>query len=189
MTCIIGYNDKENKKLYMIGDSAGVASNGTDITIRKDPKVFINGEFLIGFTTSFRMGQILQNIDFPKNTSKKSDFEFMCTDFIDTVIKAFTKNKYGKLVNDEKQGGVFMVGYNGNLYTIFTDNQVAIHNKPYDSVGCCRRYALGSMASLQDSGHDIETMLTMAMDVSVEFCGGVRPPYTLKTLSYKRNEK
>lgn len=64
MTCIIGYNDKENEKIYMIGDSAGVSN--LDVTVRSDKKVFFNGDFLFGFTTSFRMGQILMNAELPK---------------------------------------------------------------------------------------------------------------------------
>ena len=56
MTCIVGVVD--NGKVYMGGDSAGVG--GLCIETRKQPKVFRNGDFLIGYTDSFRMGQLLQ---------------------------------------------------------------------------------------------------------------------------------
>jgi hypothetical protein len=39
MTCIVGYIDRQNKKIYMGGDSASVGGN--TLRIRKDPKVFI----------------------------------------------------------------------------------------------------------------------------------------------------
>ena len=55
MTCIVGLID--GNRVWMGGDSAGVS--GLDITVRSDPKVFRNGDFLIGFTSSFRMGQLL----------------------------------------------------------------------------------------------------------------------------------
>lgn len=61
MTCIVGVTHKG--RVYMGGDSAGVS--GLDLTVRKDQKVFRNGEFAIGFTSSFRMGQILQYVFFP----------------------------------------------------------------------------------------------------------------------------
>lgn len=48
MTCIVGYFDKKTKKVTIGGDSAGVS--GLHITIRKDPKVFRVGEFIIGCT-------------------------------------------------------------------------------------------------------------------------------------------
>ena len=55
MTCIVGLID--GRRVWMGGDSAGVS--GLDITVRADAKVFRNGDFLIGFTSSFRMGQLL----------------------------------------------------------------------------------------------------------------------------------
>lgn len=56
MTCIIGLI--KNKKVYIGGDSAGV--DGLNITIRKDSKVFKINKFIIGYTSSFRMGQLLR---------------------------------------------------------------------------------------------------------------------------------
>ena len=75
MTCIIGYNDKENDKLFMIGDSLGVG--GLDVVLRDDPKVFHNGDFLIGYTTSFRMGQLLRFADFPTQKLEQDTYEYM----------------------------------------------------------------------------------------------------------------
>ena len=72
MTAIVAI--RQDNTVYMGGDSAGVA--GLKITIRKDPKVFINGNFLMGFTTSFRMGQLLQYSfkppEHPKNMTIES---------------------------------------------------------------------------------------------------------------------
>ena len=56
MTCIVGLVD--NGKIYMGGDSAGVSN--LDIRIRADQKVFKTGEFIMGFTSSFRMGDLLK---------------------------------------------------------------------------------------------------------------------------------
>jgi hypothetical protein len=58
MTCIVGI--VENGKVYMGGDAAGV--NGYSVRVRKDPKLFKVGEFLFGYTSSFRMGQLLGGI-------------------------------------------------------------------------------------------------------------------------------
>ena len=53
MTAIAGL--VHDGKVYIGGDSAGVA--GMDLHLRSDPKVFTVGEFVIGYTTSFRMGR------------------------------------------------------------------------------------------------------------------------------------
>lgn len=56
MTCIVGLVDQGN--VWIGGDSAGVG--GYDLMLRADQKVFRNGDFLMGFTSSFRMGQLLR---------------------------------------------------------------------------------------------------------------------------------
>ena len=57
-TCIVAYNDRKNKILYIGGDSAGVGD--LSVRIRKDPKIFEKSGMLFGYTSSFRMGQLLQ---------------------------------------------------------------------------------------------------------------------------------
>ena len=56
MTCIVGL--VHEGVVYIGGDSAGVA--GLSLVVRADEKVLRNGDFLMGFTTSFRMGQLLR---------------------------------------------------------------------------------------------------------------------------------
>ena len=68
-----------------------------DITIRKDPKVFKVGNFLIGYTSSFRMGQILRfNFNPLKYVPEihNDEYEYMCTDFIDEVRVCFREGGY-----------------------------------------------------------------------------------------------
>ena len=57
MTCIVGILE-ENGDIYMGGDSAG--ASGNTLKIRADEKVFINENYIMGFTSSFRMGQLLR---------------------------------------------------------------------------------------------------------------------------------
>ena len=62
MTCIVGLVHEGT--VFIGGDSAGVA--GLSLVVRADEKVFRNGDFLMDFTTSFRMGQLLRyNPDSP----------------------------------------------------------------------------------------------------------------------------
>jgi ATP-dependent protease HslVU (ClpYQ) peptidase subunit len=67
MTCIVGVN--HNGNIYIGGDSAGVA--GLQLQIRSDEKVFLTGDFIMGFTTSFRMGQLLRYAFSPPEHSQK----------------------------------------------------------------------------------------------------------------------
>lgn len=56
MTCITAMVKGDH--VWMAGDLMG--SNGFTKKIYPDSKVFVNGEFIIGYTSSFRMGQLLQ---------------------------------------------------------------------------------------------------------------------------------
>ena len=56
MTCIIGL--AENDRVYIGADSA--SAEGWTVRATGLSKVFRAGEFVIGYTDSFRMGQILE---------------------------------------------------------------------------------------------------------------------------------
>lgn len=172
MTCIVGLVDKGN--IYIGGDSAGVS--GLDISIRSDEKVFSNGPFIMGFTTSFRMGQILRyKFDPPKQTVGEDDMKYMVTTFIDAVRQCFVDAGYG--TGKDNSGGSFLVGYNGTLYVIHNDFQVGKPSLPYDAVGCGENIALGAMYA--STNKKPEDRVRIALEAASSFSGGVAPPFTI----------
>lgn len=177
MTCIVGYIS--NKKLYMGADSAGVS--GFDIRQRKDTKLFKNRKFLIGYTSSFRMGQILRfKLKVPKQSNRKSDYEYMCTTFIDNVRKCLKSNGYSCVSNNEEKIGKFLVGYKNKLYTIHEDLQVGELEDNFSSVGCGAKYALGAFEILNDTEPNPVNKVITALEVASKFSSGVTPPFTIK---------
>jgi len=176
MTCIVGYETKNN--VYIGGDSAGVS--GSDITVRADEKIFKNGEFIFGFTSSFRMGQILRYSFVPsKRKINITDDEYLYTDFIDEVIKIFKKNGYAKVDSNQVEGGVFLFGYKNKLYYVGSDFQIGKSTKEYESVGCGDNYALGALYALEKTKLDIEQKIKVALETAEEFSTGVRRPFKL----------
>ena len=174
MTCIVSIVD--NGTVYMGADSAGIA--GLSITIRKDPKVFTNGPFLLGFTQSFRMGQLLRfKFDPPKQTVSQDDYQYLVTDFIDSIRKCFSVNGFGD--KEATTGGNFLVGYKGKLYTIEKDHQVGIPSVNYDAVGCGSDLALGSLHSTAKLKLKPEERITMALEAAAEFSAGVAAPFII----------
>jgi hypothetical protein len=183
MTCIVGIAEKGN--VYLGGDSAGVG--GLSITIRSDEKVFHNGPFIMGYTTSFRMGQLLRyKFNPPKQTVKQDDMEYMVNDFIDAVRACFADGGYGKSSSKEdNHGGCFLVGYNGILYQIDSDFQVGIPTAQYASVGCGEDLALGALHATK--GQKPEVRLKAALEAATTFSAGVAAPYVyVKQLKGKK---
>lgn len=176
MTCIVGFIDKENNTVVIGADSAGVS--GLDVTLRKDEKVFKNEEFVIGCTSSFRMIQLLRFSFKPPKVNDKEIYEYMCTDFINTVRKCFEDGGYLQKYKDgDERGGTFLVAYKDRLFKIDNDFQVAEASQEYDACGCGEAYALGSIYNTSKS--NAEAIVTEALKCAENFSGGVRNPFVI----------
>lgn len=174
MTCIVGLMD--NGKVYMGGDSAGVS--GLDLTIRADEKVFRNGDFLMGFTSSFRMGQLLRyKFKPPVQPDDMDDYEYMVTLFVDEIRQCLKEGGYARNNNGEESGGTFLVGYKGQLYIIDSDFQVGKPLDNFAACGCGDLIALGSLYSTQDLKPELRVQ--MALEASERFSAGVRAPFKI----------
>ena len=178
MTCIVGLISKG--KVYIGGDSAGV--NGYDIRVRADEKVFINGSMIFGFTTSFRMGQLLRySLKVSPQLDNQNDYEFMVTTFIDDVRDCLKKGGYATKKDEVESGGTFLVGYKGNLYTISNDYQVATHKEGYASVGCGDSYALGALYN-SIKVYNPKMRIENALETAEYFSGGVCKPFHIENI-------
>lgn len=179
MTCIAALI--HDGHVYMAGDSAGVA--GLGVTNRADAKVFQVGELIIGFTTSFRMGQILRFGFTPPMPEENFDddelYGYFVTTFIDTVRARFKEAGYLHNEHERESGGNFLVGIRDRIFQIESDFQVGIPRKPYAAVGSGFDLALGALHATDGLDMDPEKRLIRSMDAAVEFNGGVRPPYVL----------
>ena len=176
MTCIVGYLDKKTKKVTIGADSAGVA--GLEITIRKDPKVFKNGDFIIGCTSSFRMIQLLRFSFKPPEVKCKDIYEYMCVDFVNAVRACFNEGGYlQKEKEGDEKGGTFLVGYKDRLFKIDGDFQVGESLNGMASCGCGSDFALGSLFSTEKTGISTKDMILKALESAAFFSAGVAKPF------------
>jgi hypothetical protein len=179
VTCIVGL--VEGGVVYIGGDSAGVS--GYDLTVRADEKVFQNGPFLFGFTSSFRMGQILRFSFRPPDHDPRVDVDkFMVTTFIDAVRDCLQKGGYARKQNEVESGGTFLVGYQGQLFTIYSDYQVAKSAHPFAAVGCGESYALGNLLATADCDMEPKDRVFSALNAAEEFSAGVKHPFVVREL-------
>lgn len=177
MTCIVGLVDAGS--VYIGGDSAGVS--GYDLTVRADSKVFQNGSFLMGFTTSFRMGQLLRYAFRPPLQEPDLDvLAYLATAFVDGVRECLKAGGYALRKDEHESGGTFLIGYRGGLYTIDSDYQVAQSVDNWMAVGCGAAYALGALFAMQAEAP--RQRILKALQAAERHSAGVRAPFTMLEL-------
>jgi hypothetical protein len=173
MTCIVGL--VEGGRVHLGGDSQG--TGGYSKSVRLDPKVFKRGKFVIGFTSSFRMGQVLQHkLNVPDQPEGVDDHEFMVTTFVDSVRSCFKDSGYARKEHEVEEGGTFLVGYKGKLYEIQSDYQVAIYAETYTAIGCGDDIAKGAMFA-QDPNVNPLHRIQIALEAASRFSAGVGAPF------------
>ena len=172
MTCIVGLVSEG--KVYIGADSLG--SDGFTKEVRKEDKVFENGEFLIGGTSSFRMLDLLR-WKFNPPTVKTGDnlHKFMCTEFVDSVRGLFSDNGYC-ITTDDWRSGEFLVGVQGRLFKIQGDFQVAEYD--YTACGSGEYHAIGSLYSTE--GGKPKKRLKAALSCAESFVVSVQRPFTIR---------
>lgn len=176
MTAIAGL--VSDGKVWIGGDSAGVA--GYRLHLRSDPKVFKNGEFIIGYTSSFRMGQLLRFYLKPDTPKEKQDeFEYMVCSFIPSFRQIMKDNGYLKNNNGREEAGMFLVGWRGKLYIIEDDLQVAELSTPFAACGCGEDLVLGSLYTTEQFEINPEERINIALSAAESFSAGVRGPFTV----------
>ena len=179
MTCIVAY--EKDGKVWMGGDSAGVA--GYSISARGDQKVFQNGEYLIGFTTSFRMGQLLRYKLTPSPCCDWDLEKHMTTTFVDQVRSCLSSNGFDKKTErGQHTGGTFLVGTRGRVFVVDDDFQLGWNRVPYNAVGCGQDIALGAMYGLHKQECDPDLIVQLALEGAAEFSAGVRGPFHVMSL-------
>ena len=181
LTCIVAV--KDGKTIYMGADSAG--SGGGYTESRKDPKVWVDGEFIYGFTSSFRMGAILRYHFKPPRRGKLSVDAYMNTRYVDELMQTLSDNWWIEDKTAKAEGGTFIVGYAGRIFCVQSDFQVGETRDKYYSVGSGSWHALGSLFSTEGLLQSPEQRVKIALRASAKFTTTVEPPFKIVKLENK----
>ena len=198
MTCIVATTTNDGA-VFMGADSQ--STSGWDKRQAGESKVFVLGSLLIGYTTSFRMGQLLRySLKLPETSLTVGGIYYMTTVFVPAIRALFKDNGFTKIENNEESGGTFMVGVAGRrtgfsvdlepkLYRIQDDFYVNPTVEPYEAIGCGDDYALATMRllSLQaeadpNRAMDPTEFLTVALDNAAYFSNGVGRPFVFRSV-------
>jgi ATP-dependent protease HslVU (ClpYQ) peptidase subunit len=189
MTCIVGLEYKDT--VWMGCDS--MASSGWDKHVSSIDKVFKANDMLIGYTTSFRMGQIIRhNFDIPKSNSyyfnraePYAHEKYLVMDFIPALRACLKEHGFTTIKDSVEEGSQLLIGFAGCLFTIHSDFSVQRSFDEFDAIGAGAFYALGAIHALNDQhGMTIDPpkLIESALITSEHFCNGVCPPFTILSL-------
>jgi len=187
MTCVAGI--MMDGQVVMAADRAAVS--GTTNMARKGAKIFRKGDFLIGFTSSFRMGDVLEHVlTIPRANEPGMDFnmKYMVLEFVPAVKAVFKDAGYNRCENDVDSAGTFPVGVRGQLYEIDEDYQVGQSLSGYHALGSGRDYALGAMHALTNHVRCSQTrvgatrIVTAGVEAAIEHCTTVSGPVDMLQL-------
>lgn len=177
MTCIVGL--KHGGKVYLGGDSAAVA--GRAINIRVDEKVFVHGPVACGFTSSFRMGQILRyRLTVPRLRADDEPMAWMVGEFIEAARQSLVSNGFAKRENNVDSGGLFLIGLRGRLFRVDDDFQVGETADAFEAIGSGYDLAHGALAALAATGayiDDPKGRIRIALEAAEKFNAAVRAPF------------
>lgn len=154
MTCIVGVEWEGG--VVLGADSCGSAGGKT--VLRADEKLYrveqetADGEakrreeLLLGFTSSYRMGQILRwRLELPYCPAGMTELEYMQTRFVDAVRKALADGGWLEKKDERESAGHFLAAWRGRLYHVEGDLQVGRYVNGYDATGSGCLAALGSL--------------------------------------------
>lgn len=173
MTIIVGVKTPDGKVLLGADSQGSAGYNSID---RADPKVFITHGIGYGFTSSYRMGQVLRyhSEDVVSELRNTDVYGYVVTCLVPMWRRILKEHGYTAVNNNEETGGVFLVAIDGELFKVEEDFQVGESKKPYAAAGCGTNYALGNLFA-HDMCEMSEDTVRMAITAAKEFsngCGG-----------------
>jgi hypothetical protein len=149
---------------------------GWSITERADEKVFRRGEWVFGFTSSFRMGQLLRySLKLPE-PPQRGLYGWMVTTFVDAVRATLKEGGFASKTNETESGGTFLVGIQGHLFNVESDFQVGHPARGWHAVGCGQAEARGALFASTSTANPRKRVLT-ALEASAALNGGVSAPF------------
>ncbi len=189
MTAIVGYIDQAGD-INLAGDTGGMLQSYS-FTNMVGSKVFRNGPYLMGYTSSFRMGQVLEHSFIPPlpDIGAVCDMGFMVKRFIVKLRETFKDAGFASKDKEVEEGGIFLIGHRMNpnkrgvLYLIQADYSLIESVRPYNACGCGSELIMGSMFSTDFIIDDAKAKLHIALKAAAEFSGAVRGPFTFISAS------
>lgn len=175
MTCIVG--TVENGRVWLGADSAGVDPDTRALEIRRDPKVFRNGVYVIGVAGSWKANQFLRFAEIPDpgqyakwTRAEPPDGEpWIC-------------NHLMKWIRENAPPAELLIGFAGRIYHVYGHEQVSMEKLDFDAAGSGAQIARGALYALTTTPQSAPMVrLNIALEAAERFCADVRGPFQFVT--------
>ncbi len=185
MTVVLGVRKPEG--VYLAADSA--SSAGWTRCERRDEKIFQFECGAFGFTTSYRMGQLLyvelKDILKVSPYAKGEAFDWGVSELIPRLRTALSEGGWSSKDKEVEKGGQFLIATDlGDLIAVDPDFQIILVDSAL-ALGCGEELALGAYSALEGTG-ETKRNIERALAVSERWCAGVRSPFHLHFVPVQR---
>ena len=187
MSCIVGVI--EGNKVFMGADSAGTAPQSLEQVSCKTPKIYTEGNFIIGMVGSYRGIQLMKDyLDLEKREEIVREvmpdarpyevISGIVNDMRNIFIDyGFTETKEGR-----ENGGHFLIGYRAGLYLIQPEYDITEPAYPFYSIGNGDMAAFGALYAMADSAMEPVERIKLALSAAQEFSAAVREPWVIDSV-------
>ena len=173
MTCVVAIS--QGGKVYMGGDSA-VVEEGGSISTRKEPKVFIKNEYIIGYAGSFRFGKFMEHTFVPPKPNLENLDKFFNTIFIDSLREYCEVSKIDP--SSEDNPSELLIGTGGRVFEFCNDWHIGEAGNGYNAIGSGAYLALGSLYSTRRIKSPY-SRIELSLEAAETFSQSVQRPFTL----------
>lgn len=171
MTCIIAI--EQNNQVLIGADRMGSSSYaGEPVAFAK---CFKNGPLIIGYSGSFRAGQILQyGLEVPPLTNNLD--KWVAIDLPIAIRKAFKDNEWLETTDGKAVGAPILIAVQGRCYQMQTDFSFLRSLSGEYAIGSGQDFAMGSLRSTRGKMPPKRRIIE-ALDTASEYVLSVAPPY------------
>lgn len=163
MSCIAAIS--EYGKIYMGSDKLSF-DESYQIRNRKDPKIFQNGPYLIGYSGEVRPGQTLR----PEFWVPPEDL-FLVPDAIrEQLAEKGSCQKTSE--GSDQTPTIFLIGYKDKVIQIGHDFQIQEYMENFAAIGAGEQYALAVLYHTRKQKDPVKR-IKQALEASAYFCGAV----------------
>jgi ATP-dependent protease HslVU (ClpYQ) peptidase subunit len=181
MTCIVGLVDGE--RVVLGADSFG-STDGCYASALNTPKLITVGQLLVGYTSAYRFGQLLQYAEaVPPLVDQDPDY-FLVSAFVPWLRRLLSEAGWQRVECGREEGGQALIACRGRLFVMQDDYSILEPACGYEAIGCGREYGRGSLhtSACEIPKLGAEDRIRMALRAAAAFDPHVGQPFVVRSL-------